>query len=272
MITSSPKIVGIIPARMGSSRFPGKPLAPILGIPMIEHVVHRVSMCKQLDEVYVATCDQEIAQAVTSFGGKAIMTSTEHTRASDRTAEAAQSLDAEIIVLVQGDEPMTTPQMIEAAIAPMLQDPTIGCVNLASRISSRSEFEDPNTIKVVLDSNGDALYFSRVPIPNTKQLSFEGSPKFKQVCIIPFRRAVLAAFAKLEPTPLELAESVDMMRFLEHGYSVRMVEHDVSSHAVDTQADLDMVQELLRNDPLTRSYLDERLAGVPAASPKNIAS
>ena len=252
----SMSIVAIIPARMGSSRFPGKPLAPILGRSMIEHVYRRTAMCQSLDEVFVATCDEEIRQAVEAFGGKVIMTSAAHQRASDRIAEAAESLAADIVVMIQGDEPMVVPEMIDAAVAPMVNDPSINCVNLAKRIETEEEYRDPNTIKVVLDRQGDALYFSREGIPTHRILEFANIPVFKQVCIIPFRRDFLLKYAQLEPTPLEQAESVDMMRVLEHGYRVRLVETSVSSHAVDTQADLEFVQSLMEHDPLVNRYMD----------------
>ena len=248
------KIIGMIPARMGSSRFPGKPLAPILGMPMIEHVYHRVAMCAALDQVYVPTCDQEIHEAVASFGGKSIDTSTRHQRASDRCAEAAEGLDADIVVMVQGDEPMTVPEMLDAAIAPMLGDPELQCLNLAKRIDTEDEFSDRNTIKVVMDSQGDALYFSREPIPTRHIADFEGLPVFKQVCIIPFRRDFLLTYARLEPTRLEQAESIDMLRALEHGYKVHIVETDYDTHAVDTSDDLAMVERIMRDDPLVESY------------------
>jgi len=248
------KIVGMIPARMGSSRFPGKPLAPILGLPMVQHVYARVAMCSALAEVYVATCDQEIHDAVAAFGGKSIDTSVRHQRASDRCAEAAEGLDADIVVMVQGDEPMTVPQMIDEAVAPMAGAPTIGCVNLAKRILTIEEYQDPNTIKVVMDSSGNALYFSRQAIPTSAPSGLAGAPVFKQVCIIPFRRDTLLEYARLDPTPLEVAESVDMMRLLEHGYKVRMVETEHSSHAVDTEADRVMVESLMKDDPLVSQY------------------
>ena len=251
---SKPSVVAVIPARMGSSRFPGKPLARILGRPMVEHVYHRVAMCKSLDAVYVATCDDEIFQATEAFGGKAIMTSDRHQRASDRVAEATEHLDAEIVVLVQGDEPMTAPEMIDAAVGPMLADPEIQCVNLTKRIETEEEFRNPNTIKVVMDRNRDAIYFSREPIPTSRTLGFDSTPVFKQVCIIPFRRDCLATYASLEPTPLEKAESIDMMRLLEHGYRVRMVETGYTSHAVDTPQELDMVESIMRGDPLVDRY------------------
>lgn len=251
------KIVAVIPVRMGSTRFPGKPLAPILGRSMVEHVYHRTGLCQSLDTVYVATCDEEIRQAVEGFGGKAIMTSPEHQRASDRVAEAAQHLDAEIVVMVQGDEPMTMPEMIDLAVAPMLDDSQVGCVNLAKRIETEEEFLDPNTIKVVMDRQGDALYFSREPIPTRQKLEFDKLPVFKQVCIIPFRCELLQTYAALEPTPLEQAESIDMLRLLEHGYKVRLVETDYDTHAVDTPADRELVERLMRDDPLVKQYVPD---------------
>jgi len=221
---------------------------------MIEHVYHRTAASKSLDRVYVATCDDEIKQAVESFGGNVIMTSDKHQRASDRVAEAAEGLSADIIVMVQGDEPMLIPEMVDAAVAPMLKDSTIVCVNLAKRIESEAEYRDPNTIKVVMDRMGDALYFSRQAVPTDRIQEFGKFPVFKQVCIIPFKRDFLLKYAALEPTPLELAESVDMMRCMEHGYDVRLVETDVSSHAVDTPDDLRMVESIMAKDPLVATY------------------
>jgi 3-deoxy-manno-octulosonate cytidylyltransferase (CMP-KDO synthetase) len=250
------KIVAIIPARMGSSRFPGKPLAPILGRPMIEHVYRRTILCRTLDDAYVATCDREIFESVESFGGRAMMTSPTHERASDRVAEAAVDLECDVVVMIQGDEPMTYPEMIEESLAPFLgNNPEIACVNLTARITSQKEFEDPNTIKVVMDREGYALYMSREPIPTRQIQDFKQIPAFKQVCVIPFTAAALQEFSRLEPTPLEISESVDMMRFIEHGRKVKMVETSFSTHAVDNPADLKLVEELLRKDPLTEKYL-----------------
>ena len=251
------KIVAIIPARMGSSRFPGKPLAPILGCPMIEHVYRRTSLCQALDDVIVATCDLEIFESVEAFGGKAIMTSPTHERASDRVAEAVADMDCEVIVMVQGDEPMTYPEMIAKSLEPFLSgDGEAACVNLMARIKDQKEFEDPNTIKVVMDQDGFALYMSREPIPTLHLQDFEQISAFKQVCIIPFTANALQEFIQLDPTPLEVAESIDMMRFIEHGRKVKMIETSFSTHAVDNPADLKLVEELLREDPLTQRYLE----------------
>jgi 3-deoxy-manno-octulosonate cytidylyltransferase (CMP-KDO synthetase) len=248
------RIVAVIPARMGSSRFPGKPLASLLGRPMLEHVVRRAAMCDRLDAVYVATCDQEIRAAVEDFGGSVIMTSASHERASDRVAEAAERLDADIVVMIQGDEPMIVPEMVVAALRPLLDDRSVTCVNLVQRISRAEDRLDPNTIKVVTDLRGDALYFSRSPIPTHDVTCGSASPVFKQVCVIPFRRECLRELARLAPTPLERAESIDMLRILEHGGRVRMVETSVETHSVDTPDDLRLVERLMRDDPLLARY------------------
>lgn len=244
------KISAIIPARMGSSRFPGKPLAKILGRTMIEHVVRRTKMCEILDAVYVATCDEEIRKTVESFDGEVVMTANTHERASDRIAEAAQSLDSDIFVMVQGDEPMITPQMIVESVAPMLENESVKCVNLVRRIESEEEYLNRNTIKVVMNLKNEALYFSRSPIPSLDFNATENLPVFKQVCVIPFRRDFLQTFANLAPTPLERAESIDMLRLLEHGESVHLVETFADTHAVDTPEDLRLVENLMKNDLL----------------------
>ena len=243
------RVLALIPARMGSSRFPGKPMANLCGKPMIGHVYERVSRAEILDTVAVATCDREIADYIESIGGKAIMTSERHERASDRCAEALEMLEQEtgecfdIVVMVQGDEPMTHPEMIQEAVQPMLEDEKILVTNLLGSISDGKELEDRNCIKVVCDLNSDALYFSREPIPTRSKVSTV--PLYKQVCIIPFRRDYLLKYTNLRPTPLELAESVDMMRVLEHGDKVRMVPTKHQTCAVDTPEDLKRVEKIM---------------------------
>lgn len=250
------KILSLIPARMGSSRFPGKPMARILGKPMIGHVFERVSLNPLLTLTAVATCDQEIADYINSLGGRSVMTSNQHERASDRCAEALEILEREdgatydIVVMVQGDEPMTHPDMITEAVQPMLDDPAILITNLLGRIKSATEFEDRNCIKVVCDLQGNALYFSREPIPTRSKT--KDIPMGKQVCIIPFRRDFLLEYTNMEPTPLEVVESVDMMRILEHGMKVRMIPTIHDTHAVDTQEDLIKVESLIQNEQLIK--------------------
>lgn len=243
-------ILALIPARMGSSRFPGKPMAKILGKPMIGHVVERVSRNPLLSLTAVATCDQEIADYIASIGGRAVMTGTHHERASDRCAEALEILERDegvtydIVVMVQGDEPMTHPDMITEAVQPMLADDSIPVTNLLGEIKSMKEFEDRNCIKVVCNLQGNALYFSREPIPTRSKVA--EIPMGKQVCVIPFRREFLLEYTRMAPTPLEIAESVDMMRVLEHGMNVRMVPTTHDTHSVDTLADLQKVEALMR--------------------------
>lgn len=257
-------IIGIIPARMGSSRFPGKPLAKIHGISMIEHVYRRSAMSKSLDDIYVATCDTEIKEAVEAFGGKAVMTADTHERCTDRTAEAMLKIEEEsnkktdIVVMVQGDEPMVTPDMIEQSITPMLKDSSINVVNLMARMKTVEKFEDPNEVKVVVDLNGNALYFSRESIPSRKK-GVDNVPMLKQVCIIPFRRDYLLKFNSMPETPLERIESVDMMRILENGEQVRMVMTDAETLSVDTQEDLERVSKLMNGDELMYQYIEKSM-------------
>lgn len=253
------KVIGIIPARMASSRLPGKPLAKICGIPMIGHVYYRSKMSKTLNQVYVATCDNEIANYIESIGGKAVMTANTHERASDRTAEAMSKIEKQIrgkvgiVVMIQGDEPMVYPEMIEESIKPMLNDSSINVVNLMATLKSKEEQNDPHEVKVVVDQNSFALYFSREPIPSWKK-GATSVPMLKQVCIIPFKRDFLIKFNELNSTPLEIVESVDMLRVLEHGYKVKMVLTKFDTYSVDTIDDLKKVEKLMASDLLMNQY------------------
>jgi len=253
-------IIGIIPARMASSRFPGKPMAEILGMPMIGHCYHRSKMSSVLSDVYVATCDKEIFDFVESIGGKAVMTADTHERASDRTAEALLKIEestgekVDIVVMLQGDEPMITPEMIQAAVQPLIEDKSIKVSNLYAKINTVEEFEDPNEVKVVIDKKEFALYFSREPIPSRKK-GITDVPMYKQVCIIPFDRDFLLEYNSMEQTPLEIIESVDMMRVLENSMKVKMIYTENESYAVDTQSDLENVIERMKTDELMKQYL-----------------
>jgi len=243
-------ILAMIPARMGSSRFPGKPMANILGKPMIGHVYERVIQCSLLTKTVVATCDQEIMDYISTINGQAVMTSSHHERASDRCAEALSYLEEQdgikydIVVMVQGDEPMTHPDMITEAVTPMLSNPSIIVVNLLGDIETIEEFEDRNCIKVVCDQQSNAICFSREPIPTRSKTT--NIRMNKQVCIIPFTRKFLLEYTALKPTPLEIAESVDMMRVLEYGLKVRMVPTKHKTYAVDTPEDLRKVEKIMR--------------------------
>lgn len=244
------KILALIPARMGSSRFPGKPMMKILGKPMVGHVYERVAKSPLVTLTAVATCDREIFDYIESLGGTAVMTSDRHERASDRCAEALAVLEAanqvryDIVVMVQGDEPMIHTDMIAEAVQPMLDDPSVNVVNLIAPIGDAAEFEDRNCIKVVCDLNYNALYFSREPIPTRAKSA--SIPMGKQVCVIPFRRDYLLEYLQMPPTPLEIAESVDMMRVLEHGQKVRMAPTRHATQSVDTVEDLEKVERLMQ--------------------------
>ena len=216
-------------------------------------------MCKTLKEVYVATCDIEIFNYVNSIGGKAIMTSDKHERCTDRCAEAMLKIEnetndkCEIIILVQGDEPLVNPKMIDDAIAPMVKDKSITITNLVADIKTIEDFENKNEIKVVLDKYNNALYFSREPIPSRSKSELK-VPMKKQVCIIPFTRDFLITYNEMKPTPLEIVESIDMMRVLENGGKVKMVHTEFFTKAVDTPKDLKLVEELMKKDELLTKY------------------
>ena len=244
---------------MAATRLPNKPLADIHGVPMVGHVALRTAMSKTLSGSYIATCDQEIMDYAASINIPGIMTADTHTRCTDRTAEALLKIEAmtgkrvDIVVMVQGDEPMLTPDMIDAALEPLLADPALNVVNLMADIKTLEAFEDPNEVKVVVDKDNNALYFSREPIPSRKKGVTE-VPMRKQVCIIPFRRDYLLHFNALPEMPLEIIESVDMMRILEQGDKVRMVPVDIETCSVDTPEDLMHVEALMKNDKLRHVY------------------
>jgi 3-deoxy-manno-octulosonate cytidylyltransferase (CMP-KDO synthetase) len=254
------KIIGIIPARMGSSRFPGKPLKRILGIPMLGHVYMRSKMSEMLDDLYIATCDEEIMDYAKSIGAKAIMTKNTHERASDRAAEAMLKIEGDIgnkldiVVMIQGDEPMIRPEMIDLATKAMVDDSSLKVANLYAPIKTEKEFNDPNCPKVVVNKDNFAQYFSREPIPSVKMGATQDIPKYKQVCVIPYTREFLLEFNELEPTSLEEIESIDMNRVLEHGYGVKMVYEEFETYCVDTSNDLEKVQNLMKEDDLIAKY------------------
>lgn len=217
---------------------------------MIGHVLDRIENQNNLSMTAVATCDKVIFDYVVSIGGTAVMTGNHHVRASDRCAEALETLERknkmvyDIVVMVQGDEPLIDPEMIRESLQPLLDSPSVKVVNLLGKITSQKEFEDRNCIKVVCDLNSDALYFSREPIP-TRHNSSE-IPIGKQVCVIPFRRDFLLEYTRMAPTPLEIAESIDMLRILEHGMRVRMVPTQHKTYSVDTPEDLRSLEKYIK--------------------------
>ena len=253
-------VVGIIPARLAASRFPNKPMARILGMPMIGHVYLRAKMCPLLNDVWVATCDEEIYNYINSIGGKAVMTADSHQRASDRAAEAAVKIEqtggvkVDYVAMIQGDEPMLMPGMINDLIDPVINDPSLKITNLINEIATEEEFNNANAVKVVLDLNDFALYFSREPIPSKRKYSGV-MPMWKQLGIILFEKNLLLEYINLPPTPLEIIESVDMNRLLEHGRKIKMVKTKFKSCGVDVPDDITFVEEQLKEDPLVGQYL-----------------
>lgn len=250
------KIVIGIPARMGSTRFPGKPLCDILGKPMLEHCYRRCSLSKHATELFVAACDPEIESATKAFGGNVIMTDPSISRPGLRVAAAAQTLnleDDDIVVVVQGDEPLVHPDMIDLAIQPLLDEPDILVSNLCARVSE-TEWTDPGEIKVVCDLNMNAMYMSRSPIPSIAHEE-KRAEWWRQVCIMPFRWHFMKKFNHdLSATPLELQESIEMIRALQHGYKVRMVPSPYKSKSVDTDTDRREVEILMANDEIYKLY------------------
>ena len=248
------RIICIIPARLGSYRFMEKPFADICGKPMIEHVYKRASLCKMLDEVYVATPNQEIVDVVEKFGGKAIMTTDDVRRASDRVAQAALKVeDADIIVNLQGDEPLVHPEMIEMAIQPLIDDPTLSNVNLARATTDFEEAKNIHEVKLVFDLNHNAILFSREPIPS-RFMGDKVFPYYIQGGIFPFTRESLQDYTNLASTPLEIIESVDMLRFIENGRKIRVVETDYETYSVDVPSDVEKVVRVMEKDKLKDLY------------------
>jgi len=236
-----PHIVAVIPSRYDATRLPGKPLADIAGRPMIEHVYRRTASARGVDAVVVATDDERIAAAVRGFGGIVMMTGSSHRTGTDRIAEVAANLPCEIVLNVQGDEPLIEPETIEAVIAPLVADPMLEMSTVCVALLDRSDYANPNVVKVVKDRAGRALYFSRSPIPHVRGRD-SGSGPFKHLGLYGYRRTFLLKFAALPQTPLEQVESLEQLRALEHGYRIHTVETKYDSIGVDTPEDLERVR------------------------------
>ncbi|MDT8444918.1 MAG: 3-deoxy-manno-octulosonate cytidylyltransferase [Desulfuromonadales bacterium] len=241
----------VIPARYASTRFPGKPLANLCGKPMIQWVYERSALCESVDRVIVATDDDRIARAVESFGGNVVMTRSDHTTGTDRLAEVAAGLDDELIVNVQGDEPLIDPVMIQAAVAPLLADSSIPMGTLKTPLTSLEDYRNPNVVKVVTDQLGFALYFSRAPIPyprdfyNGLEQRWRELATARHIGLYVYRRAFLLQYPHLKATPLETQECLEQLRALEHGYRIRVAATTLIGLGVDTPEDLERVREIL---------------------------
>ena len=245
MVDSPPlDVVAVIPARFASTRFPGKPLADLGGRPMIEHVYRRAAASPLVTRVIVATDDLRIATVVHGFGGEVRLTRPDHETGTDRLAEVAATLDCDVVVNVQGDEPLLDPRAIGQVVEPFA-DPSVSMTTLYHRIHDPSELADPNIVKLVVDRAGFALYFSRAPIPHARDPRGGWPPLFRHIGLYAYRRTALLVLAALEPTPLERAEKLEQLRALEHGIRIKAVETAYDSIGVDTPEDLEQVRRLL---------------------------
>ena len=246
----------VIPARYASSRLPGKPLVPLAGKPMIQHVWERVRRAQKVSRVLVATDDERIRRAVTEFGGEAVMTRAEHRSGTERLAEVAASAagsGAEIFVNVQGDEPLMEPAAVDAAVAILLEDSSVEVATLAVPIATPADVMDPNVVKVVLDFEGNALYFSRAPIPWIRDTADgagfsppAGSTHHKHLGLYVFRRQAMLEFPTFPQGELEKLEQLEQLRWLENGYKIRVVETTHDSVSVDVPEDVARVEKLLQ--------------------------
>lgn len=246
------RVTAIIPARYASTRFPGKPLADILGKPMIQWVYERTAKSASIDRVIVATDDERIARAVRKFGGDVEMTREDHPTGTDRLAEVAGRIDTDLVVNVQGDEPLVDPRMLDVAVAPLREDPSISMGTLKTPITSVEDFLSPNVVKVVTDRQGFALYFSRAPIPHPRDIGnlpdfLCRTETFKHIGLYVYRREFLLAYPGLPVTPLEELEKLEQLRALEHGHRIRVVSTALVSQGVDTPEDLERVKTVVES-------------------------
>ena len=239
--------VGIIPARYASSRFAGKPLANLLGKPMVQHVYESACRAEMLDEVIVATDDQRIYDAVTEFGGNVQMTGT-YATGTERVAAVAERLECDIVANIQGDEPLLEPAQIDLMLQPFLDKPEVQVCTLKQRVKTAVDYRDINVVKVVTDLQGDALYFSRAPMPGKViETELHKFPVYRHVGLYAYRREQLLAFTRWNRTPYELSEGLEQLRFLENGVPIHVVETDTPLIGVDVPADLERVKQILKS-------------------------
>lgn len=238
------RVLAVIPSRHDATRFPGKPLALINGREMILRVAERAAQCKKVDDVLVAADDERILRVVRNGGFKGVMTSAAHASGTDRVAEAAGNGDAEIVVNIQGDEPLMDPPSVDLAIEALLSDPTLNVSTLATPIGDLAAFNDPNVVKVVFDDFNDALYFSRAPIPHNRD-GRPSPPMFKHLGLYVYRREFLIRFSRMKPGILEKTEMLEQLRILQNGVKIRVVPTDKDSVGVDTPDDLKRAEAML---------------------------
>lgn len=238
-------IIGVIPARFGSTRLRAKALADIHGKPMVQHVYERCLKSKLLNEVLVATDDKRIFDAVINFRGNVVMTSKLHKSGTDRIGEAVKNIKCDIVVNIQGDEPMINPRNIDKAIEPLINNKMINVSTLCFKITDAKEIINPNVVKVVFNSNGNALYFSRNVIPFNRDNS--KTDYYKHIGLYVYRKDYLLKLIKIKPTLLELAEKLEQLRILETGEKIKVIETKIDSHSVDTPADLKKIKTIIKS-------------------------
>ncbi|NCO33572.1 MAG: 3-deoxy-manno-octulosonate cytidylyltransferase [Armatimonadetes bacterium] len=242
------RVIGVIPARYHSTRLDGKALLDICGKPMIQRVYEQTRRASSVESVYVATDDERIFRAVESFGGRAIMTSSNHPSGTDRLAEAVADLACDIVVNVQGDEPMVDPSAIDKLVAPLLEDTNVSMSTLAAPINEEDEFSDPNVVKVVTDQDGYALYFSRACIPYHREGVADGVSALHHMGLYAYRKDFLLQYASLSPSPLENLEKLEQLRVLENGYRIKVVIDEYAAIGVDTEQDLERIRQLIAKE------------------------
>jgi len=244
------KTVGIIPSRLKSSRLPNKALVDIEGLPMIVHVFKRAELASSLDEVIVATDSEEIYEVVTAASGKAIMTSASHNTGSDRVAEVAEKLECDVVVNIQGDEPLLDPEHIDKVVEPLLSEEDVQVAVLVTPYKKKGSSSD---IKAVLDLKGNILYCSRTDLPDTSRSQID--TMWKMCFIVPFRKDFLLKYTSWDETPLEKIEFNEYLRILENGYKIRAVSVDNAHISVDTPEDLKIVKEIMKKDEIKKKYM-----------------
>ena len=250
MVLGDVVVLAVVPARYGSTRFPGKPLAPIAGRPMIQHVVERVRQAKLVSRTMVATDDARIKSAVEAFGGEAILTRADHANGTDRVAEVAAHVTAQIYVNVQGDEPLIDPGTVDAVIAAMLEDESVQIATPCVAIEEPKDIMDPNVVKVVRDFDGNGIYFSRAPIPWVRDTNASVKAQhWKHLGLYGYRRDALLEYQTLPPGDLERVEQLEQLRWLENGFRIRVAETDYDAVSVDVPSDIERVEKLLRAGP-----------------------
>ncbi len=246
----------VIPARYAATRFPGKPLAELWGKPLLQHVYLRARQVQTADQVLIATDDLRIARAARGFGAEVVMTRGDHPSGTDRVAEVAAGMVTDLVVNVQGDEPLIHPGDIEAAVAPLLADESIPMGTLCSPLETTEELANPNVVKVVFDRTGAALYFSRLPIPFVRDHGAEAT-RYRHIGLYVYRRDFLLQLGQLAPTPLEQAEKLEQLRVLEHGYKLHVTVVPHTSPGVDTPADLERLKAMGPPSPSAGESKDE---------------